>query len=204
MVKEFLADEKAATAKYTNKTIQVDGVVDSTGGWHNDDHVSLKGIKKDPNDIVGLTVMAHVVPAQVNQAVLAGKGQKVQVVGKFMIGGATFGVGLSDCTFKELEPNKVPVVSPVDVTGEFVKDAKAAKAKYGDKEIIVEGTITDLVKHDGFYSVIMAGTAPAFVSCTIGEKDFATLKKGEKVKIKGDCSSFIDNQLTVNTAFVAK
>ena len=105
------------------------------------------------------------------------------------------GVELKDCTSSpELGPNPTRKVTAKDLTAEFVKDEKAAREKYLGKaeriELIVEGTVADFSENDTGssirYSILLAGSKEDSVECRLGKSDFKSLKKGDKVTIKGD------------------
>src|SRR5436309_2356642 len=74
-------------------------------------------------------------------------------------------------------------------------------------EAIVEGTVARTQKtKDDFFVIELEGSAGHVVRCTVDERDYKAAKKGDKVAIKGDCSSHDDKEksVTVNTAFVLK
>ncbi len=212
LAKEFLADSKAALDKYNGKVIEVEGKVNSANKIvDNDKGFSLAGAKKDPKAILELNVLCETVPAQKDKVWWLGEGQKIKVVGE-VFGANDLAIYLKDCEFTELEKSPTPTVSAKQLAEEFVKDEADAKKKYGrepgvDPEVIVEGVVADLVTtKDGFTVVNLEGAAPVVVSCTTRKEDFETLKKGDKVTLKGHLSGFYkgENKVNINSAFLLK
>jgi hypothetical protein len=195
--------------KYNGKIIEVEGPIEFANTWISERVIILAGAKKNPGDLLGVNI--HCVPlgGEKDKAWWLGKGQKVKVTGE-VVGVNATGIGLQQCTFQESEPNPTMKVSAEQLTADFSKDEAAAKKKYlADgilpKEIIVEGTIGDLVKSkNDFYIAKLSGTDGVTVDCTVSKRAWEGLKKGQKVSVKGDCSGFEkkDKEVTVNSAFV--
>lgn len=205
LVKEFIADEKAATAKYKDKIVEVEGVVNTANQELHKGSFSLTGAKKTPTDIAQLLVFCNPVPSQQPRMPWLAKGQKVRVRGQLTAN--SLALRLLNCQFWELEPPSTPKLTAVQLTEEYAKDEAAAKEKYYDKEIIVEGTVVDLEKtKNDFFLIKLAGAKPDLrVSCTVDEREFNAVKKGQKAVVKGDCSLLRGNgDLTVNTAFLIR
>jgi hypothetical protein len=103
-----------------------------------------------------------------------------------------------------------PKVSAKDLTAEFVKDPATAAKKYGDamnpKEVIVEGTVVDLV--DGTYGKIakLQGEGKVVVSCLLRKEDESGVKKGDTVTIRGRCRGLFkkDNSVDLNGGVLIK
>ncbi len=111
---------------------------------------------------------------------LLGKGQKVRVKGKFYTG-ALGDVNLEDSEYEELTPSSVPRLTAETLAKEFTADENMAAKKYGNKEVIVQGTIMDLVEKDGLFSVKLPGNGKVRVSCTmLAEDEFKTAQEGRK------------------------
>lgn len=175
--------------------------------------ISLVGAKKQPTDVVGVNIMCRPAAAEKDKAALLGQGQKVKVVGQVMAVSSSFGgVTLDLCTFTELSPNPAPKVTAEQLAGDFSKDKAAAEKKYltekgYPKGVIVDGTVADLEKNkNGFYIVKLAGQDGVTVNCTVSQKTFEGLKKGDKVTMKGDVTLYDQKEkyVTVNTASLLK
>jgi hypothetical protein len=205
LAKEFLANDKAAADKYKDKVLEIEGTVNTANPIIcRPGSFVLTGAKKAEKDIVGLDLHCACLPAYQDQVALLSKGQKVKVKGVFA-GSNPLAVYLMDSEYTELTPATNIVVSAAELSGDFAKDKESADARYRDKEVIVTGDVTNLVERDGFYLVKLTGAKPPLlVSCTMGKEEFGRLKKGQKVRIKGNCSLFSDNEVTVNTAFLLK
>jgi len=204
LAKDYATDAKAADAKYKDKMLETEGIVNVVVRDTGKVHVSLLGHKKKETDIIGLDVHCVMAPATWDKAVLLGKGQKVKVTGK-AAGSNPLAVYLMDCTLTELSENPTLKVTAEELSEAFAKDRDTAEKKYKDKEVIVEGKVADLVKKDNFGYAKLAGKDTVRVSCTIVDaKEFAALKKGDQVRIKGDCTLFFDNEVDISSAWVLK
>jgi hypothetical protein len=111
-------------------------------------------------------------------------------------------VRLSDCDYEELTPRSTPTVTAEAVMKEFAADTSAAAKKYLDRDLIVRGTVVDLIATDGSFLAKLAGEGLFRVSCSMDEDEFKTLKKGDKVTIKGEAGIFNQNELTLVSAFL--
>jgi hypothetical protein len=208
LTKDVIADQKAAEGKYNGKVVEVEGEVEFANKVLNANGFSLKGAKKKPTDVVGVTVICNVPKGAEGKAWRLGSGQKVKVTGTATV--TALGVYLADATVEPLEPAKSAKVSATDLAGEFAKDADAARKKYqgpngAPKEIIVDGTVAAVEKNKtGFHIAKLAGADGITVDCTVDAADFAALKAGDAVTIKGEFSSYYPDQkaVVINTAFV--
>ena len=205
LAKDFLGDEKAATDKYTGKVIEIEGIVHTANPIIGKPGMFiLEGAKKNEKDILGLNVYCSCPAGQENKVAMLSKGQKVKAKGS-MQGANSLAVYLGDCSYAEVTPPSHLVVTAKQLTEDFSKDKDAASKKYQEKEVVVEGEVASLVEKNGFFSAKLAGVkSPLVVSCTLRQEEFNTLKKGQTITVKGDCSLFSDNEVTVNTAFLVK
>jgi tRNA_anti-like len=93
-------------------------------------------------------------------------------------------------------------VSAKDLTAAFLKDEKAAALKYGDamtpKEVIVEGTVAELV--NGKYGKIarLEGESKTVVSCLLRKEDEGSVNKGDTITIKGKCRGLFKKEKLVD------
>jgi hypothetical protein len=215
MAKEVIADEKAAAAKYKDKVVEVEGKVFAANRIiGNNRQITLVGAKKKPTDVLGVDVACIPAAANLDQAWSLGRGQKVKVVGQVVAVSAGFGgITLDRCSVTEVDKSPTPTVTADALVGEFAKDPEAAKKKYTEsdfvmKEVIVEGTVADSTSSpDGtFHFVDLEGKNGQTVRFTVNKETKDSLKKGDKVTMKGDVSLYDKDkkQLTVNTAFVLK
>jgi hypothetical protein len=209
--KEALGNQKGASDKYNGKVVELEGQVDSANRVITDKGIYLTGAKKNPTDVVGLNLLCTPGESAKEKIWWLGKGQKVKVVGK-VIGISPLAIYLDECTITEQGQSPTPKVTADELTEAFSKDEEAAKKKYGGdalspKEIIVEGTVAalDKTKND-FYIARLEGKGGLTVGCTLDKKEWESLKKGDKVTIKGDLSGFYKDEknVNVNTAFVLK
>ena len=208
LTKDVIADDKAARAKYNGKVVEVEGEVEYANKVINANGFTMKGAKKKATDVVGVTVICNVPKGAEGKAWRLGTGQKVKVTGTATL--AALGVYLNDCTVEPLEPAKTPAVSARALAEEVVKDADAARKKYqgpgGRTEaVIVDGTVAAVEKdRNGFHTAKLTGSGGVTVDCTVNQEDFAALKVGDAVTIKGDFGGYYADQkaVVINTAFV--
>ena len=103
-----------------------------------------------------------------------------------------------------------PKVTAKQLTADFVKDKAAAAKKYGDamnpKEVIVEGTVASL--EDGTYGKIakLEGEGKVTVSILLRAEDVDSVKKGDKITIKGKCRGLFEKtqQVDINGGVLVK
>jgi hypothetical protein len=208
LTKEVIADEKAAQVKYKGKIVEVEGQVEFANKIINANGFSIKGAKKKPTDATGMSVICNVPKAALGKAWRLSSGQKVKVVGTVTV--SAFAVFFTDCTVEPLEPAMIATVTAKGLAAEVAKDASTAKKKYQTsegypKEIIVAGEVSALEKDkNGFHTAKLAGTDGITVNCTVNQEDFAALKIGDTVTIKGDFSNYYPDEkgVVVNTAFI--
>jgi hypothetical protein len=101
-------------------------------------------------------------------------------------------------------------VSAKELTAAFVKDPNAAAKKYGDamnpKEVIVTGTVADVV--NGTYGKIakIEGEGKVVVSCLLRKEDAESVKKGDKIVIRGKCRGYFkaDKSVDLNGGVLVK
>lgn len=208
LAKEYVTDPRAADARYKNKLLQVKGTVATVNKIETMNRIYLTGYKKTPTEsYLDRPIRCAVRPEVLDKVPLLSRGQMVQVTGKCTDGGA-LGVNLADCDFKELEPSSVITISAEALTKEFAAAGKndlSVHKKYNNKEVIVEGTVADVVPRQVLSRVILAGQAPWTVSCKFGLKaEFQQLKKGQKARIRGVYEDFANNQVNIQGETVLK
>jgi hypothetical protein len=185
LAKEFLADQKAAEAKYKDKVIEISGPVTQLIFEGDKAVVNLKGAKKDEKDIPGVSFNCALQGGYRDAGARLGKDQKVQVVGKYHMTFASV-VQLYDCTIKELEPSKTLQVTAEALAEEFQKDAKAAHEKYKDQWVLITGEVLDLPSRDGFYFAKLKGKDPVSIRVTLAGSEQKSLQKSQTVTLHGE------------------
>jgi hypothetical protein len=203
ITEEFHKNAVAAEKKYQGKLIAVEGTVLSTyqnsvrqiGG------IVLTGSNPKSDVRFPLQVSCDLKKKFVARVGLLGKGQKVRVKGTFA--NASGGnVTLMEAEYEELTPSSLPRLMAETLAKEFAADFNAAQKKYGDKEVIVTGMVIDLLVKDGERSVKLAGNDKVRIACVMDEDEFKSLKKGEKVQIKGEVFQFVAGEVVILSAFL--
>jgi hypothetical protein len=196
---QFAADAAKAEKKFAGKLVAVEGLV-STARQNivkGTGEVTLVGKKGEQ---LPFEVACTVKKARAGTVGLLSRWQQVRVTGRFVEGGAAK-ARLDECDYEELTPGTTPTVTAEAVTKEFKADSAAAEKKYKDRDLIVTGTVDELAARNGFW-VRLAGTGGLRVSCDVEEDEFQSLKKGDRVRIKGEASIFDTGGLTLVSAFL--
>ncbi len=130
-------------------------------------------------------------------------GQSVKLVGKFQDDSFNRYVDLSECQLGKPGKDPAVFVTAVDLTKAY-NDEKAADGRYKDKWLVVEGKVSE-VNNGEFASVILEGfdekadkVIRVKVSYSLDRKDAAaTIRRGDKVKLKGECTGLAPDRETV-------
>jgi hypothetical protein len=193
MVNEFLADPKAAGAKYEDKLVEIEGRVEYANPNKAPHAIPLMGVKSPKTGgVVGITCYEV---KDMDKFWGLGHGQKVKVVGRF-VGYFQSHLRLEPCTIMSLEPNSTRTVRARRLTAEFASDEKAAKQKYvppgqEEAELVVEGVVAALTQQAvgqvTKYAVELEGQWPYRVVGFLPEADWRALRKGMTVALKCDC-----------------
>jgi hypothetical protein len=209
LTKECDAGRDAARKKYAGRVLTVEGVVNDP---------SLEGTDGNPRITLAGFEAPHFVNCYCNQTGRGGvtklsKGQKVKLTGRFVEASA-IDVTLLDCEIVELGPSSGSDISAIKLTEEFSKDEKAAVAKYGGKIMVIEGVVARVALEPGkgIRSAYLEGyderaAKPVRVNAEFHfdhAEELATLKPGQKVKVKGECQGELDGSVYVSKAVLVK
>jgi hypothetical protein len=197
LARDYETDKVAAVAKYTGKWVEVEGPMESVLVLPlGDVNIRLVGFQADPKKFGGHSVRG--IPAAADAEKLKGltRGQMVKLKGKVDRETAGMFVDLVPCELVSIGPDPAIRVTADQLTQDYARDAEAADRKYRDKWLLVEGIVAEL-KEDRAAAdrVILEGAGkkdgkPLRISAAYPadrKKDFAALKKGDRVKIKGEC-----------------
>jgi hypothetical protein len=214
--KDFLKDKEAAKKKYMDKVWVIDGVVEDGYSVRGENvinpNVVLFGYKP-PNDkdFNFINLQCFLTEAASEKIGGLTKGQKVKLKGKCR-DTFSFLVQFGECEVLEAGPDPVIRVSAVDITKDFASDAKAAGSKYHGKPVLIEGVVAG--KEDKMASIIVLegfdekAAKPVRVHAGIAggnTEAFRKVTKGQKIKIKGECSDTSDNkEVAVNYGVIQK
>jgi hypothetical protein len=196
LAKEYETDRTAADQKYKGKWVEVEGPMESVLVLPSGDvNIRLAGFKADPKKLFGHTVRGVPPAAEADKLKALTPGQMVKLKGKVYRESADT-IDLVPCEIVSIGPDPAIPVTADRLSEDYAKDEKAADAKYKDKWLLVEGTISELKDAQaGADSVILDGAGkkdgkPLRIKAAYPadrKSDFAALKKGDKVKIKGEC-----------------
>ena len=122
-------------------------------------------------------------------------------------------VDLLNAELTVVGPDPALIVSAEQLAEDYGKDATAAKAKYGDKWLLLTGTVVEVKKgKSGADFVVLQGfdeksAKPIRIEAAYpleGKRFFEKLTKGDKVTIKGECGSLAAGVVAVNYSRVIR
>ncbi len=209
LAKEYETDAMAADLKYKGKWLLLEGTVsDITLGHPGEVTVFLEGFNKDPQkSILGHSARCLVHNDDKAKSLDLTKGQKVKFKGECNGGALVHFVDLLHAELVEVGTDPAIVVSAEQLAKDFSMDAASAKAKYGDKWLLLTGTVVEREKGiSGADFVVLQGSdekADKAIRVEAaypaeGKRFFEKLTKGDKVKIKGECGGFVAGAVSVN------
>jgi hypothetical protein len=197
LARDYETDRAAADEKYKGKWVEVDGPMESVLVLASGDvNIRLAGFQADPNKLLGHSVRG--VPPAADAETLKGltRGQKVKLKGKVYRETAGSYIDLAPVAIVSVGPDPAIPVTADRLSEDYAKDEKAADARYKDKWLLVEGVVHELKEaKSGADGVVLEGAGmkdgkPLRIAAAYPadrKPDFATLKKGDKVKVKGEC-----------------
>jgi tRNA_anti-like len=206
---ELLHKDRAKAEKlYLTKVIAVEGAVAamSRNSVKKTGSVTLMGYRPPPDpkaegESLAFQVKCILKPEALIKVGLLAKKQMVRVTGRFASHSAG-DITITDGDLEELTSGILPRLTATAITKKFIDKDPVVK-DYLDKEVVITGTISDLLEKDGGYTVRLAGEGRTRVACALEEDEFKTLKKGDFVTINGEVSEFVSDELIVLLAFLA-
>jgi hypothetical protein len=122
-------------------------------------------------------------------------------------------VDLVPCELLLIGPDPAMPVTADWLTREYARDGQAADSRYRDKWLLVEGVVADLEQpKSGAECVVLEGAGTkdgkrlrikaAYPADR--KKDFAALKKGDKIKIKGECGGEFLGTISLSYSVLVK
>jgi hypothetical protein len=213
LAKEFETDKEAALKKYKDKWVEVEGPMENVMVLPSGDvNIRLVGFQANPDKFDFHSVRG--IPPETERERLKGltKGQKVKLKGKVErdLGGF---IDLVPCEIVSVGPDPAIAVTADQLTEAYAKDAKDADAKYKDKWLLIEGVVSELkAGTSGADSVILEGAGkkdgkPIRISAAYPadrKNDFTALKKGDKIKVKGECTGELLGTIYLNYSRLVK
>jgi hypothetical protein len=183
--REFLKDKDAAKKKYEGKRVEITGEVSgvSSPDAGKTAVVQLQGAKKDKDDIVGTLVQVALRPEFTRTGLHLSSKQKVKVTADYEIF-LSFFVNLANGSLEELSKSELVSVGAPELAREFAKDAKAAAAKYTNKELLVTGEVEQAGDERGFHYVRLKGDGKTGVRVGVGSLYAQHLKKGATLGLR--------------------
>jgi hypothetical protein len=147
---EFLKDPQAADKKYKDKTITLTAIVDAVNSNEETGKgviVLLKGLRKDNPADDGPNFECVIASASESKALALIETQKVKLTGKYKkvegkeaaMPNSRDCIYLEDCTIDVVGPDPSVPVTAVELARSFATDEDAARNKYLDKMVLVEG-----------------------------------------------------------------
>jgi hypothetical protein len=196
LLKEVLANPKAAAAKYEGKVIAVSGPALMTTYHAQQLHdgknqLSIIAGQKTPKDVgFNLFVEGELAPGLAAKAWMLALGQKIEMIGK-VTSVKEDRVTMEDCTYRELEKITLPRITAKNLVAAYLKDPRRADATYGSgnksKQMFLTGVIREILGGDVRTLVLEPpGKLNVHVNA-VSSKEAEGLKKGDTVTLKADC-----------------
>jgi hypothetical protein len=203
MSEEFKKDAKAAEKKYADQTVTLSGTIlsvltkDDTGK----DHVTLvlEGLRKSKKEDDGPNIECAVVRDSESKALALIETQKVKVTGKFK----KFAkdpdqphqaeqIYLEQCKLEVVGPDPTITVSAAELGKAFATDAAAARQKFENKVVLVEGRFltTKHLQYIGPACVVEGHNSDgkSFNIIVLGSSEkLGNPAQGDTVKIRATC-----------------
>jgi hypothetical protein len=205
LTREFFTNEKEAAKKYQGKVVEVTGEVAAVQSKDRGKYVivQLKGAKKNEKDLVGTLVQVGLLPEFHKTGVQLSRKQKVKLTGEYELG-LGFLVNVTRGSLEELSKSDLVSTTASELAGEFAKDAKAAAAKYEDRELIVAGEVEDVTKKGDFHYARLKGDGKLGVSVILGPEEAAVMKKGQQARVRGELGfpAFEKNEVRLASRFL--
>jgi hypothetical protein len=197
LYQELKADNKAARAKYEGKALEVSGTIATATADGGNGHPSVTLYTTDkPGNLESQLVICQFPDKLEFRVIQLCKDQKAVVRGK-LEADQTFGVQLGDCVLVAATRSPALSVTAAALAKEFNGDAKAARQKYAQKPVLLEGVVASIEAKDSYYRFTLAGAdgkpakpMPVRTACTCsfnkGLRDrFAEVKVGQKIRVMG-------------------
>jgi hypothetical protein len=210
LARDYETDRAAADGKYKDRWLVVEGPLeDATLFPAGRVLAHVAGLAADPKTKApGLGVRCEFVPAAGARVADLTKGQTLKCKGRCAGARHVGFVDLTECELLEVGPDPTLAVSAVRLTEEYARDEKAADARYRGKYLLVEGAVRELREMDDVFAVLLEGfdekgafpLRVAVVCPAERQEEFAHLKKGTEVKIKGECRGNFLGEVIVGSA----
>jgi hypothetical protein len=214
LAREFDSDKVDAEKKYKDKWIEVEGPMENVTVLPSGDvNIRLTGFRLDPKKLMGHSIRGAPPAAETEKLKGLTRGQKVKLKGKFDSEALGMFVDLVPCEVVSIGPDPALPVTVDQLIQDYARDVKAADARYKDKWLLVEAVVFELKgTKSGADSVVLEGAGEKDgnllrISAAYPadrKNDFAALKKGDKVKIKGECGGQVRGVITLSYAVLVK
>jgi hypothetical protein len=215
LFKEFEADREAAAKKYGGKIMEIEGVVEDPHLGHpsNDPYMAFWDSKQQAN------LFCFVTKSDGPRTYQLTKGQKLKVRGELNTeqykGSSHPSLYLMQSQIVEAGPDPAMPISAADLAKAYAQDETTAGERFKDKQLLIDGVVKDVTKvgaDKNMSAIVLEGSTSnggksLCVWATANfyrEKDFESIRKGQKVKLKGPCK-YVDgkNQIGEDGVFIA-
>jgi hypothetical protein len=209
LLEEYEANPRAADARYKGKSLAPEGSVRDVdifaaglvsvriGGNSTDSD------RKQPSRTLRCEFVAASTPRLTNLE----RGQKLSFNGKCNGDRGTF-IDFVECEVIEVGAVAALSVTAAQLTRDFVDNEKAALGRYKDRVLVVVGVVAEWKESGGVQRLLLRGhneksPVPVRVLADYREErkqDFARLKKGDKIQIRGDCAGLFLGEVLIRNA----
>lgn len=196
LLKEVLANPKAAAAKYEGKIIAVSGPVSmptaSAARLHDKpDAKNTLSVDAGQKKLADPFVDGELAQGEAAKAWMLAHGQKIEMIGK-VTRIEKEKVLMEDCTFRELEKVTLPEVTSKNLVAAYTRDSQKANATYGSwnksKQMILTGVIQEIKGSDQVptTTLFLEPRGKFTIQVAVTSSEATGLKMGDTVKLKAD------------------
>jgi hypothetical protein len=205
LAKEHQADPKTADALYRGKRLLISGQLEDVEPFPTGLVVHIAGLPSDPAKMFpGRSLRCDFVAAASSKIAGLAKGQRLTFTGKCDGDHGGF-VDLLECELLEVGPDPTVRVTAAQLTRDFLTDENTADGRYKDRAVLVEGTVVGLKEDGGGQRLLLEGhnepspvAVRVLVACAAQDREqLASLKKGDKVRIRGQCAGLFLGEVVI-------
>jgi hypothetical protein len=209
LAREYAADTRAADARYKGRWLAVTGYLEDVDLFPAGlACLRIRGLPGDaPPGLPARMLRCEFAAGCVSQLVRLDRGQQLTFKGRCQgdHGGL---VDFVDCQVLDLGADPARRVTAAELTRAFVEEESAARQRYKDQVLLVEGTVIGQKEIRGMPWLLLGGhneQSPVPVRVAVGypdecKDDFARLKNGDRIQVRGECGGlFLGEVLLVSS-----
>lgn len=211
LAREYADHRHLCDSKYKGKYLQIEGTIyRATPDPQGQPKVDLLGVI-DGQQVPPLhvEVSCKFAPKDQEKARDLSRGQKITLLGICDGQSNLMWIEFIDCEIVKVEPDPSIAVTAAELTREYARNKEEADKKYLGQQLLIEGVFLEVIPEVQSVVVLQGddekAARPLRVGVTFDQKtDLSKLKKGETIKIKGECTGRYDNRVSILYAVLVK